>query len=609
MNFYKTHKSVLFIYCLFVSPTLCAEINRDLELDALFTKINHTQTIYGGKALQTLLTNPIDDIQTLCSRQSIIAYIAKNENFHAKLNSLLQNINAHEPYFEYIFKDASDIETAALKEFYFSHPYFKQWNYNPAYLELGQVAYLANLCSSLVQHSVTYAIFTLALEEEHTCAVHPPKKHAHKKHSHLEEEHVCAVHSPKKHDHKKHNHKDHKHHDGACTHHSHQTNNALLQNLKAFAKLPNVRYAFQVWHTIAQVQELYSIQAIVRSHCNCITEIQTQLIGIANGLRMVNDLYTTLQDRPEITTHLRYYKDLENTCLSTNISHKLQTLLTLLKTDTFKGKASTFSRIGIILAAYKLIQEIGHELQPALNAVGEIDAYASCTQLFKEHQHGPLFYSFAHYETNSAHPQLNAHEFWHPLATIDSIQLNTMSLGANDKPQHIILTGPNACGKSTSLKALTLCAYLAQTITIVPAQEYSQTIYKEIYSSMVVSDDLINNKSLFVCEITNAEELLEKVDNLKADEYMLITLDELFKSTHHEKGQEIAQRLLKNLYACPQVITLVSTHFEELTVLADQHKDIAINCTLDNFVLTYGIGSFDNSFDIINKQIKSCLII
>ena len=337
MIFYKTHKSVLFIYCLFVSPTLFAEINRDLELDALFTKINHTQTIHGSKELQTLLTNPTDDIQTLSSRQSIIAYIVKNENFHAKLNSLLKNIHTHESYFEHIFKDASDIETAALKEFYFSHPYFKQWNYNPAYLELGQVAYLANLCSSLVQHSITYAIFTLGLEEEHTCAIHQPKKHDHKKHSHKDH---------------------HKHHDGVCTHDSHQTNNALLNNLKTFAKSPNVRYAFHMWHTIAQLQELYSIQAIVRNHCNCITEIQTQLIGIANGLRTVNALYATLQDHPEICAHLELYKYLENTCLSTNISHKLQTLLTLLKTDTFKGKASALSRIGIILAAYKLIQEI-----------------------------------------------------------------------------------------------------------------------------------------------------------------------------------------------------------------------------------------------------------
>ncbi len=590
MIFYKTQKLLLLVYCLFIAPMLCAEINRDLELDTLFSTINYTHTVQGSKALQQLLAHPTDNAETLRNRQTIIAHLIEDHNLHTKLNSLLQILSTHEPHFEHMLQQASAIETAALEEFYFSHPSFKEWNYSPACLELGQVAYLGNLCSSLVQHSLAYAVFTLGLSEEHTCAVHPSKKHDHH------------------HDHG-HAHHNHKHdHNDTCTHHSHHANNQLLQNLKLFAQSPHVRYAFHVWHIVAQLQEIYSIQAIVRNHCNCIVEIQTQLMGIAHGIRVLKSIHEELNKYPEITAHLTHYKDLENVCLSTNISHKLQTLLTLLTTNTFKGKASPFSRIGVILAAYKLIQEIGYELHPALNAIGEIDAYTSCAQLFKNHQNNQLTYSFARYITNSTHPQLSAHHFWHPLATRDSIKLNSLSLGAYDEPQHIIITGPNACGKSTSLKTITLCAYLAQTITLVPAQEYSQTVYKEIYSSMVVSDDIVNNKSLFVCELTDAENLLEKVENLKTDEYMLITLDELFKSTHHEKGQAVAQQLLENLYAHPQVITLVSTHFEQLTTLSDKHKDITVNYTIDDFLLKPGVGSSHNSFDIINKQIKSRLI-
>ena len=188
------------------------------------------------------------------------------------------------------------------------------------------------------------------------------------------------------------------------------------------------------------------------------------------------------------------------------------------------------------------------------------------------------------------------------------MQLNSISLGTHNHQRNIILTGPNACGKSTNIKALTLCAYLAQTITLVPAQQYNQTLYKEIYSSMVVSDNIQENRSLFMSELTDAEELLSRIENLEQNEYMFIALDELFKSTHHEKGQLIAQRLLEKLYESPQIITLVSTHFEKLSELAHARIHECANYTVNNFVLEPGIGSPENSFDIVGAQTRSRLL-
>jgi DNA mismatch repair ATPase MutS len=306
--------------------------------------------------------------------------------------------------------------------------------------------------------------------------------------------------------------------------------------------------------------------------------------------------------------HLSHYNALESISSSIHISQKLTILLTLLQSATFKGKPSAFSRIGIILAAYKLIQEIGCELEPALMAIGEIDAYVSCTQLFNRSKTSSNRYSFAQYNTTSSTPLLNAHNFWHPLLTNDTITLNSISLGLHDVTRNILLTGPNACGKSTNLKALTLCAYLAQTITIVPAEQYSQTLYKEIYSSIVVSDNIQKNKSLFVAELTHAEELLTRVENLQEGEFMLIALDELFKSTHHEKGQNVAYQLLQYLHQSPHVITLVSTHFEKLIELAHNDNNMCSNYTVDNFVLQPGIGIANNAFDIIDKKTKSRLL-
>lgn len=574
MNVFSTIRSLLIIWPLLSTTAFYAEITCDLELDAVFTTINHTQSNHGTQALRSILAEPIADLHKLHSRQAVISHISENEKLNSQLNKLLEAFTEQEPHFELMMQPANDIEAAALKEFYFSSSYFIEWNYSPLHLELGQIAHFGNLCSSMVQHALAFAIFTWCLDEEHVCINHPPKKH--------------------------------KHHDTCGQNHKH--NNAAVSSMKALARSKEFKYAFQLWHGIAQLQELYSIQAIVRNNLKCIKQLQIQLMGIARGVRIMHYIHAALQNHPEITMHLSHYNALESISTSTNISKKLTTLLTLLRSATFKGEPFAFSRIGIILAAYKLMQEVGCELEPALAAIGEIDAYVSCAYLLNNSKDHSAHYSFAQYDTTSTRPTLDARNFWHPLLTNDTITLNNISLGLHNTARNILLTGPNACGKSTNLKALMLCAYLAQTITIVPAQQYNQTLYKEIYSSIVVSDNIQKNESLFVAELTHAEELLTRTENLQEGEFILIALDELFKSTHHEKGQNVAYQLLENLYACPNVITIVSTHFEKLIELAGDNNDMCSNYTVDNFVLQPGIGIANNAFDIVDKKTKSRLL-
>ena len=604
----------------FIPHFIFSEINRDLEIDVLYEHMNHTKTNIGAQKLHFLLSNPINELETLQARQNIISYIAEHNNLHTKLSALLNTFSKNEKQLEQIVQPSTEIEATFLENLYFSHDSLQKYNHSPFYLELGQVAYFGNLCSSLVQHALAFAIFTWGLDEEHVCINHPAKKtshtHNHKDHAHKEKKHKHdhkheadkhtrhEDHAPKQHNH---DHKtcpqSHTTNDHHCDHPSHASHNIF----KTLAQSPTFRYAFQLWHVVAQVQELYAIQAVVRHHLKCIIAMQDQLIGVANSIRTLKKLHVVLEEHPEISSHLAHYQDLHNICLATKVSPNLEKLLILLATKTFATKASVFSRIGIVLAAYKLVQEVGNELQPALNAVAELDVYVNCAELVKNHQSGPLHYCFASYHQNSNNPLLEVYNFWHPLVQGPTIELNSISLGTENNPRNIILTGPNASGKSTSLKAIILCAYLAQTLTIVPAERYCQTIYEELYSSMVVSDNIRKNMSLFVTEINDAEELLARVSNLEEDEYMLIALDELFKSTNHEKGQSVAYNLLQQLYASPQVITLTSTHFSELSALADEKDNRCANYTLDHFKLIPGINS-SNSFDIIKEHIASNLI-
>ncbi len=562
------------------------------------------------KHCRNLLVSPVSDVTLLRDRQSVIAHFCDDTCVHGKLIAALKNFSKDELNFNKAFAQTSSVENVALEDFYFSSDRFKQWNESPIALELGQVAHFANLMSSSVQHLLTMLIFDWGLGEKHDCGG-CPSDHAHdhhhhhhigkkKKHDHAHapHEHGGHDHHNQDHGHDMHNEHGHDHHNHDHDHDMHNDENKV--HVKSSYKDYLKRFLF-AWHGIAQVQDLYSVYTITRKDLTVIKELQQQLMTVARGLRTIKSVHALLKDQQEITSHLMLYHNLDAICLQASMSKKLDTLLELLEMPTFKGEPSVFSRTGNILAAYKLLQEVAEELQPALCALGEIDACSSCAQLMTEHQAGPLRYTFAQYEVDHAVPCMHVHNFWHPLMNACDVTLNSLSLGFNDCglgfndcARNALLTGPNACGKSTNLKSVTLCMYLAQTLAIVPAEKHCQTVFKEIFSSMIIADQLQRGKSLFVTELESAQALLDRVETLAPGECMFVALDELFKSTQHEKGQAVAYQLLKKLHACPQVITVATTHFEKLAEFAQENPLLCTNYTVQNYRLIPGIGGFDD---------------
>ena len=92
-------------------------------------------------------------------------------------------------------------------------------------------------------------------------------------------------------------------------------------------------------------------------------------------------------------------------------------------------------------------------------------------------------------------------DLYHPLLT-DPV---SNSLEAR---RPILLTGSNASGKSTFLKAAALCALLSQSTGIAPAKSYSGAYYR-IYTSMALRDSLRDGESYFIVEIKSLRRILQ----------------------------------------------------------------------------------------------------
>src|SRR5699024_9449808 len=130
--------------------------------------------------------------------------------------------------------------------------------------------------------------------------------------------------------------------------------------------------------------------------------------------------------------------------------------------------------------------------------------------------------------------------------------------------QILLITGPNMSGKSTYMRQVALIVIMAQIGCFVPAEQAKLPIFDKIFTRIGASDDLVGGQSTFMVEMLEAKHALTY-----ATENSLILLDEIGRGTSTYDGMAIAQAIMEYVHDYVGAKTLFSTHYHELTSLAD----------------------------------------
>lgn len=147
----------------------------------------------------------------------------------------------------------------------------------------------------------------------------------------------------------------------------------------------------------------------------------------------------------------------------------------------------------------------------------------------------------------------------------------------------IILTGSNASGKSTFLKACGINVILAQNFGFALAKEYKGP-YVRLYSSMSISDNISKRDSFFVAE---AKSLKRMCDATCEYSNVFCLIDEVFKGTNTLERISCATSLLKYL-AKDSCICFAATHDAELCLLLkDSYSPYYFTEEIVNEVMTF----------------------
>lgn len=147
---------------------------------------------------------------------------------------------------------------------------------------------------------------------------------------------------------------------------------------------------------------------------------------------------------------------------------------------------------------------------------------------------------------------------------------NSAELGGKSKPDLIVLTGPNASGKSCYLRQIGLIQLLAQIGSFVPAESACLGICDRIFTRVGAVDDLATGQSTFMVEMNETANILNH-----ATPRSLVLLDEIGRGTATFDGLSIAWAVAEHLATEIRARTIFATHYHELNELASILPNVA----------------------------------
>ena len=147
--------------------------------------------------------------------------------------------------------------------------------------------------------------------------------------------------------------------------------------------------------------------------------------------------------------------------------------------------------------------------------------------------------------------------------------------------KNIIITGPNAGGKTTYVKTILSNIILGQTLGITYSVKSNIVLYDTIHSFMRISD-VLGSKSYFEAEAEYCLNMIKTANTISAENKRgLFLMDEPMHSTPPTEGMATAYAVVEYLSSLSGISLIITTHFHRLVTLEELYPDRFINLSVD----------------------------
>ncbi len=245
----------------------------------------------------------------------------------------------------------------------------------------------------------------------------------------------------------------------------------------------------------------------------------------------------------------------------------------------------------ILIALATAIRERLYDIEVSLELIAELDfifARADWARSLK---------------ANRVNPNARVMEIYnarHPLLLMKR-EVVPLDIKLEPETRVLLISGPNAGGKTVVLKTLGLIAMLAASGLHVPASpDTAIPFYRKVFIDIGDEQSIDDNLSSFTAHIANLKLILEQADSAS-----LVLLDELGSSTSPEEGGALAMAVLETL-AEKGATVIATTHFESLKSFAEGRKDMQ-NAGMEftnhpTYKLQMGIPGTSNALQAAEEQ-------
>ena len=174
--------------------------------------------------------------------------------------------------------------------------------------------------------------------------------------------------------------------------------------------------------------------------------------------------------------------------------------------------------------------------------------------------------------------------------------------------KNIILTGPNASGKTTILKSCLINILLSQTFGCGCYTKSTNKLYKHIHCYLNIPDTL-GRDSLFQAEARRCKEIIDAINKNPEDTHFC-AFDELYSGTNPKEAISSATAFMEYIIKNDTVDCLLTTHFIDVCNQLNSHKKVQ-NLMMDvdivdknikfKYELKEGISEICGGIDILKK--------
>jgi len=480
--------------------------------ESIFNVINKTQTLFGNIFIKNMLETPTKDIDVLKNRQNILNKFTPD--LIKKIDEKLVILKELEEDVLWILREKNPEELKIIDSVYFTNKYLTMLNSNEDILSLYSMftiffAPLYGILSPLIFFVLPYLYLYFFAGIKFSLKAYFE---------------IFKV--------------------------------SILGGFNIMSSSKNshlTKYFSVVLSIIIYFQNFMNTIKVANNNYNIINILHSKL----------NKLHTFMSESKEL---LKITKELFKRDDISNIDTKLNNNL-------FKSDPTLLSNKGKILVCYKEIEKIDiDKYKLYFTHVGEIDSYLSIVKLVNEFKDKNYNICYTRYD-NSVTPILNFKDLWHPYLSRNSskqIVSNSIDIGGKN-PNNIILTGPNAGGKSTFIKAISLSLLFSQTLGISFSKE-AKISPMSLINTYLNIPDCKNKESLFEAEMHRSRDYLNKLKELGEKDFAFIVMDEIFSSTNPEEGISGAYAICNRLSEYTNSVALITTHFSYLTKLEDNKK-------------------------------------